>query len=469
MSTPSGSDAASGPAPRRRARRWWIAALAAVLVAGGAVVAGVLEHRAWVEAVAEYEAEVARVTAAADTSRDRAEEAYAASADALDEAVDGGRPVLDASEGQVSGPAVRRSLAEALDRAEDLRDAEVTYPVATLTVDEVTRPNPFRPETLPQVEVEVVDRSDPAPAELDAAATEVTEATGAVVEARRRWAFEELQAATTEGRDALTDLRSQVDDGALDELDAAVTDGEAMLDAGADAVDADDAVSLRDTLLGTTESLWADRLDQIVRERRQAARDDGVDCRRDRCVALTFDDGPAASTERLLRILARKDAPATFFMVGDNVARRPEIARAVVDGGHLVANHTWNHPQLTGLDDAEVRDELRRTQDAVTDATGFTPFLLRPPYGDVDGRVRSISTRTGLDVVLWSLDSRDWESRDAREIRRRVRAEVEPGSNILLHDIHATSVDAVPKIIDDLRDEDYVLVTAELLVDRDEP
>lgn len=444
-------------------------ALAVVLVAAGAVVVWVLEHRAWTETVAEYEAEIARVTGAAETSRARAEEDHAASLDALDAAVDDGGPVLAGSKGQVRDAAVRRSLAEALDRAEKLRAAEVTYPVATRTVEEVTRPNPFRPETLPRVEVEVVDGSDPSPAELDAATADVSEATGTVVEARQSWALDELQSAATEGRDALTDLRPQVGDGVLDELDAAVTDAEAMIESGADTLDADDAVALRDTLLGTTESVWTNRLDQVVSERRQAARDDGVDCREDRCVALTFDDGPAASTERLLRILARKEAPATFFMVGPNVAKRPAIARAVVDGGHLVANHTWNHSQLTGLDDAEVRDELRRTQDAVTDATGFTPFLLRPPYGDADGRVRSLAARTGLDVVLWNLDSRDWESRDAREIRRQVRDQVADGSNILLHDIHGTSVDAVPKIIDDLRDEDYVLVTADLLVERDEP
>ncbi|PRZ08850.1 peptidoglycan/xylan/chitin deacetylase (PgdA/CDA1 family) [Isoptericola sp. CG 20/1183] len=469
MSTPHGPDAASGPGPRRRARRWWIAAIVAVLVAAGAVVAGVLEHRAWVGTVATYEAEVARVTEDAATSRARAEEAYAASRDALDDAVDGGRPVLAGSEGQVGDPAVRAPLAAALDQAERLRDAEVTYPVSTRTVEEVTRPNLFRPQTLPRVEAEVVDGSDPAPAELHAAAAAVTAATAVVVEARQEWALEELQAAATEGRDALTELRPQVGAATLGELDAAVTDAEAMTDAGADALDPDDAVALRDTLLDTTETLWTDRLDQIVADRRRAARADGVDCREDRCVALTFDDGPVAETQRLLRILERKDAPATFFMVGDNVAARPEIARAVVDGGHLVGNHTWNHPQLTTLDDGEVRDEIRRTQDAVTDATGSTPFLLRPPYGDVDGRVRSLATRTGLDVVLWSLDTRDWESRDAREIRRRVRAEVEPGSNILLHDIHATSVDAVPKIIADLRKENYVLVTADLLVGPDEP
>ncbi|WP_277212673.1 polysaccharide deacetylase family protein [Isoptericola croceus] len=464
MSTPAGSTSTPAPVARRRARWWWIVAIVVLLLGAAVVVAGLLEHRAWVRTVAEYDAEVARVTDEAKNARDRAEDAYAASVDALDETIDDGRSVRAASKGQVADRGIRKPLAAALDDAEQLRDTEVTYPVVTRTVDEVVRPNPFRPDVLPQVEHDVVGGSDPAPADLDAAVDDVAEASAAVAESRRQWALDELAPATAEGRDALTDLSDQVGARALGPLEEAVTDAEAILDAGTDAVDPDETVALRDLLLDTTESVWADRLADIRTERRQAARARGVDCRKDKCVALTFDDGPVPDTERLLRILDRKNAPATFFMVGDNVAARPGIARAVVERGHLVANHTWNHPQLTTLDDGEVRDELRRTQDAITDATGFTPFLLRPPYGAVDGNVRTLATRTGLDIVLWNLDSDDWGTRDPKKIRRHVRAEVQRGSNVLLHDLHPTTVDAVPKIINDLRKEDYVLVTVDLLV-----
>lgn len=437
-----------------------------LVVAGGVVVAE-LEHRAWVETVAEHDAEVSHLTEEAESSRGRAEDAYARSHETLAAAIDDGRPVYADSKGQVDDPAVRRSLGDALAEAEELRDAEVAYPTDVRTVEEATRPNPFHPETLPEVTVEVVTGSDPAPAELDAAASAVTEVSEAVAEARRQWSYDALDAADTEGRDALTDLRAQgVGAGALRPLRGAVDDADAVLDAGVDEIDPDEAVALRDSVLDTTESLWTARLDEIFAERRRAARADGVDCRKDRCVALTFDDGPVADTRRLLRILDRKKAPATFFMLGENVAARPGVARAAADGGHLVASHSWDHPQLTTLDDAAVRDQLRRTQDAIADATGTAPFLLRPPYGDVDDRVRSLATRTGLDTVLWNLDTEDWRTLDAKETRRRVRAEVRPGSIILMHDIHPTSVDAVPKIIEDLRDEGYVLVTADLLVDR---
>ncbi|RPF23343.1 polysaccharide deacetylase family protein [Myceligenerans xiligouense] len=475
MSTPSGPTAppapaaAPAPAPARRLRRWWwrSGALAVGLVAGAAVVAGIVEHLAWVETVAAYDADIARVTDEAETARARAEAAYAASLRSLDEAIDDGRSVYDASEDQVADPAVREPLVAALADAEELRATEVTYPVTTTrTVESVTRPNPLRRETLPEVSVEVMGGSEPAPGGLDAEAAGVAEVTDTVAAARRQWALVELRAATVEGRDARADLRGQVGARALGTLEEAVADAEAILDGGADAVDPDVAVPLRDTLFDTTHALWSARLAEIHDERRAAARAAGVDCRVDRCVALTFDDGPVEDTRRLLRILAAKDAPATFFLVGDNAAKRPDIVRAVADGGHLLANHSWAHPQLTTLDDADVRDELRRTQDAIAEATGFTPFLLRPPYGDVDGRVRSLATRTGLDVVLWSVDTEDWSARDAEETRRRVRAQVAPGSNVLMHDIHPSTVDAVPKIIDDLRAEGYVLVTADLLTDR---
>ncbi|ANC31912.1 polysaccharide deacetylase family protein [Isoptericola dokdonensis] len=459
MSTP-------GTTPTPRHRRWWVVALVVVLLAAVVVVAGVLEHRAWEDTVARYEADVAAQAAEAQGSRAAAEAAYTAGHDDLTAAIDAGVPVLAASEDQVADDDVRRSLVQALDHAETLRDTPVTYPVHTSVVAAVSRPNPLRSQTLPAVEAEVVEASDPSPDDLDASAAAVTDATEAVVEARRQWAYDALGPAVTDARDALTDLTGESVDAATEqELVEAVTAAGTILDAGPDAVDAEAAVELRDTLLDTTEALWTDRIDRVVTARRAAAQADGVDCTVDRCVALTFDDGPVADTRRLLRVLERRKAPATFFLVGANVERNPEIARAVVDAGHLVANHSWNHPQLTTLDDAEVREELRSTTDAIVDATGFRPYLVRPPYGDVDDRVRGISLRSGLDTVLWSLDSDDWRTRDAEQVHDDVMARVEDGSNVLLHDIHPTTVDAVGKLVRDLRKEGFTLVTVDLLVE----
>jgi hypothetical protein len=154
--------------PRRRRWWWWTAALVVALLAAVGVVAGVLEHRAWEDTVATYEADVAAQAAEAQGSRADAEAAYTASHDDLAAAVDAGAPVLADSEGQVADDDVRQALAKALDHAETLRDTPVTYPVHTSTVEAVTRPNPLRSQTLPAVEVEVVEASDPTPADLDA-------------------------------------------------------------------------------------------------------------------------------------------------------------------------------------------------------------------------------------------------------------------------------------------------------------
>jgi peptidoglycan/xylan/chitin deacetylase (PgdA/CDA1 family) len=470
VSTPTSDSEPPGaaPAPPRRRRRWWWLLVIVLLLAGVGVVAGVMEHQAWERSVAEYDAEVAEVNHLAENSRADAEAAYTESVEALDAAIADGRPVYDASEGQVADDGVRDSLQVALDDAQTLSSTKVTYPAQTRTVDALDRPNPFRPETLPTVVADVVSGSVPAPEDLDAASDAVVEATDAVAAARRQWAFDALGPAVDDARDAVDDLDGQdVDAAARDRLDAAASEGRAILDDGVDAVDPDVAAPLRETLLDTTEALWRDHLDRVETARRDAAKADGIDCAVDKCVALTFDDGPVADTERLLKVLERRKAPATFFMVGSNVEKRPEIARAVVEAGHLVANHSWDHPQLTTLDDAEVREQLRSTTDAIEEATGFRPFLLRPPYGDVDDHVRSLATRNGLDVIIWNLDSNDWRTKDADQVHDDVMAAVEDGSNILMHDIHPTTIDAVGKIIRDLRKEDYVLVTADLLVDKE--
>ncbi|PFG41522.1 peptidoglycan/xylan/chitin deacetylase (PgdA/CDA1 family) [Isoptericola jiangsuensis] len=458
---------APDPSPARRHRRWWwVVVVAVALVVAAVVVAADVEHRVWEHTQARYAAAVTVQEEAAAGSRADAEAAYAAGHDDVVAAIDEGRPVLTQSRGQVEHPKVRRTLAAALEDAEALRDAPVTYPTTTSTVEAVTRPNPFRPETLPAVEAEVVEDSDPTRAALDAAAADVAEATDAVVQARREWAYDALEPAVQDARDALDALEGEkVGAGLRDTLGEAAAQGTAVLDAGPDEVDGDAAVELRDTLEDTTRAVWTDRIDRIVSARRAAAKADGVDCTVDRCVALTFDDGPVADTERLLEILDRKDAPATFFLVGSNVERNPGIARDILDAGHLVANHSWNHPLLTTLDDADVREELRSTTDAIVDATGFRPYLVRPPYGDVDDRVRGIATSAGMDVVLWSLDSDDWRTRDPKRVREDVMDRVTDGSNILMHDIHPSTVDAVGPLIRALRKEGYTLVPVDLLAD----
>lgn len=450
---------------RRRRRVWpWLVPAVAVVVAGALVLAASLEHDRWVASVEEHHAEVAQAERDTVTARAEAEAAYLPRLATLAVAELVGGAVLAQSEGQVEDPAVRDPLSAALPEAATLVDAPVEYPVEDRTVDALTRPNPFFPRSLPERRFEVVTGSTPSPEALDDATATVVGATQDVATAWQQWAYDGLEDAVAEGRPVLTESAGLVSDEAhRTALDTALAAAGTTLDADVGGAPVAETVAQRDAVLGATEAVWTDRLALTLQQRRELGRAQGVDCTADRCVALTFDDGPGADTERLLKTLAEKHVTATFFLVGTNVEKRPDVVRDTAAAGHLLANHTWDHPQLTTLDDDEVRAELERTQEAITTASGETPTFLRPPYGDVDDRVRSVATRTGLQVILWNLDTLDWKTKDAAETRRRAVEGARPGSVVLMHDIHPTTVDAVPGIIDDLRAQGYVLVTADLL------
>ncbi|GAA2583343.1 polysaccharide deacetylase family protein [Actinomadura fulvescens] len=184
-----------------------------------------------------------------------------------------------------------------------------------------------------------------------------------------------------------------------------------------------------------------------------------IDCRRVKCVALTFDDGPTAPTSKLLTILAQRKVRATFFLVGRNVAKRPQVVRSELAGGHELANHSYTHTDLARASAARVRSELGRTQSAIKRATGVTPRLMRPPYGSTDRTVASVTRKMRLAQILWAVDPNDWRDRNRRTVERRVVAATRPGYIVLMHDIHPTTVAAVPNIIKRLAAKGYVFVT----------
>ncbi|MFA1544401.1 polysaccharide deacetylase family protein [Actinomadura monticuli] len=183
------------------------------------------------------------------------------------------------------------------------------------------------------------------------------------------------------------------------------------------------------------------------------------DCSRVKCVALTFDDGPAESTGELLDVLAAKNVRATFFLVGENVVKHPELVRRELQAGHEIGDHSYTHADLGTASKTTVMSELTRTQDAIRRAAGFTPVLLRPPYGSVSKRLTKLARSMGLAQVLWTVDPLDWEHRDTGYVEKRVLKRVRPGYVVLMHDIHPTTVRAVPRIIDRLAAEGYAFVT----------
>ncbi|MEV8637371.1 polysaccharide deacetylase family protein [Streptosporangium sp. NPDC051023] len=184
-----------------------------------------------------------------------------------------------------------------------------------------------------------------------------------------------------------------------------------------------------------------------------------VDCAKAKCVALTYDDGPGPDTGRLLDLLGADHARATFFSLGANASARPEPLKRMMREGHLVANHTWSHRDLTALTDNRITDQLNRAQYAITQTIGQVPALLRPPYGATDDRIASIAAGRGLAVVRWSADSRDLRTADPKVIAKRVVAEAKPGAIILMHDVYRPTVDATPEILRRLREKGYTFVT----------
>jgi peptidoglycan/xylan/chitin deacetylase (PgdA/CDA1 family) len=178
-------------------------------------------------------------------------------------------------------------------------------------------------------------------------------------------------------------------------------------------------------------------------------------------VAITFDDGPhGGQTPRLLKMLKDRGIKATFFVVGQCVAESPEVAKQIVTEGHEIANHSWSHPQLTTLSESSVRDQIDRTHNVIKQTTGVTPALLRPPYGSFTTRQRAWANSVwGYKTILWDVDSLDWKHRSPAKTESIILSQTKKGSIILCHDIHKTTVDAMPATLDALRAKGFKFVT----------
>lgn len=191
-----------------------------------------------------------------------------------------------------------------------------------------------------------------------------------------------------------------------------------------------------------------------------------VDCRVQKCVAITFDDGPGLYTDKLLRALDDADARATFFVLGEVSAARPTSLRKIAAAGHEIGTHTWDHRALPTLTDAQIRSELSRSADVIEKITGTRPGLMRPPYGSLSARATGILGAREWPIILWDVDPADWKDRNADIVFKRVLSMTAPGSIVLLHDIHASTVAAVPRILAALADRGYRFVTVSELYNR---
>jgi peptidoglycan/xylan/chitin deacetylase (PgdA/CDA1 family) len=161
-------------------------------------------------------------------------------------------------------------------------------------------------------------------------------------------------------------------------------------------------------------------------------------------LALTYDDGPNdPDTLRLMDVLARYDVKATFFVLGKFVAQKPQIVRAVAEAGHVIGNHSWDHPRLIFASNAGLRSQIERTQEAIFDACGVTPTLFRPPYGGRRPGTLSAVRKLGLEPVMWNVTCYDWKPTAADKVFAHAQRQIRGGDVILMHDgdQHAMSAD----------------------------
>lgn len=182
-------------------------------------------------------------------------------------------------------------------------------------------------------------------------------------------------------------------------------------------------------------------------------------------VALTFDDGPSAHTDRLLDIFARYGGKGTFFVLGNLIDSRKNTLKRIVYEGHEIGNHSWNHRQFTNLSSEEITDQIMMTRAKIYDVTGVDTLIVRPPYGACNDTVKAVGASVGISFVNWSVDTLDWKSKNAVAVRKEIINNISDGAIILCHDLHKTTVDAMETVIPELIEKGYQLVTVSELME----
>lgn len=182
-------------------------------------------------------------------------------------------------------------------------------------------------------------------------------------------------------------------------------------------------------------------------------------------MALTFDDGPSKNTIKLLDELKKRDIQATFFVVGERLDEFSDVLLREYNEGHEIGNHTWDHLNLTSADSATANASLQKTEDKVNEiiGTNIDPLIIRPTYGSVNDTVRGY---VDTPLILWSIDTLDWKSRDADAVKEQILNQACDGAIILLHDLYDTSVDGAIAAVDELTKEGYTFVTVSELFRR---
>lgn len=177
-------------------------------------------------------------------------------------------------------------------------------------------------------------------------------------------------------------------------------------------------------------------------------------------VALTFDDGPDDKvTPKILKTLKKHDVKATFFMLTKSAEKFPDIAKRVAKEGHEIANHSETHINLNTVKKSRIDKEVVQSKKQLKKITGVDPKLFRPPYGEYNSTVIELAKKSEQEIIMWSVDTLDWQHKNKKRTVDIVTRETKPLSIVLMHDIHTTTADALPSLIEKLQKEGYEFVT----------
>ena len=190
--------------------------------------------------------------------------------------------------------------------------------------------------------------------------------------------------------------------------------------------------------------------------------DRGIDGQ-EKLIAFTFDDGPHFEvTEKLMDVLEQYDGQGTFFMVGQRVAGHEAIVKSVLDRGHQLANHSYDHPNFNKIEKEAYQEQINKTNEAFKQATGYDgPYMVRPPYGEANQETRS---NTNSVFINWSIDTMDWASHNPSAICDNVTKYAHDGGIVLMHDLYDTSYEGFKCGIEKLHQQGYKFVTVEELL-----
>lgn len=183
-----------------------------------------------------------------------------------------------------------------------------------------------------------------------------------------------------------------------------------------------------------------------------------------KAVAITFDDGPSTvNTPKILEILKKYNAKATFFVVGNRVEKGADLIRQEVEMGCEIANHSWDHSNLSKMSMKKVNKQYDKTAKLVKKIAGYDTSLLRPPYGAISDKMRK---KLKHPMILWSIDTLDWKYHNGKKEFKVVKKNISDGDIILMHDIHAETADGLEKILPWLIEQDYDILTVSELMER---